>query len=317
VDSNTSAEFCKNFSSLADELGKENVAKFLKSASVLELPAERKLIKVGITVETGSKSIALGNLGPGEWLGEISVLSREMHASASVVTTSPARFLRIRHQALEDLISNHLDIAIVVLRHLVLMLSYRLGKLEKQLQASHKDAATQSGMLNAQPDPIQDTALSPPRVKSETLLEIRTFLKALPGMEGFASDQLDTLEHLLQMQMYPKNHDFTVQGESSDRMYLVVDGAVAMRSKDPLTNEVTTNVLRTGEWFGLLSLTDNLTAFETCTAMESVTVAALTRSDFNDLFESAPPVGRYFLYMLANQLARIIQGRNKTMRAQL
>ncbi len=329
MDSNTIAEFSRSFASLAEELGSENVKKFLKSASVLDLPAERKLIKdrnpvdsvylildgrVDITVDTGSKSIALGNLGAGQWLGEISVLSREMHASASVVTATAARFLRIRHQALEDLISNDLDIAIVVLRHLVLMLSFRLSKLETQLQASHKQKAVQPDAL---PDHIQDTALSPPRVKSETLLEIRTFLKDLPGMESFTREQLDTLERVMHVQLYPKNHAFTTQGESSDSIYLVVDGAVAMRSKDPLTDAVTTNVLRTGEWFGLLSLTDNLTAFETCKAMENVTVAALTRSDFNDLFDAAPPVGRYFLYMLANQLARIIQGRNQSMRAQL
>lgn len=331
MDSTISAEFCKIFASLAEELGPENVKQFFKSASVLELPAERKLIKdrnpvdsvylildgqVDITVDTGSKSIALGTLGAGEWLGEISVLSRELRASASVVTTTTARFLRIRHQALEDLISNNLEVAIVVLRHLVLMLSFRLNKLEKQLQATHQQQGAHAAESSI-PDPIQDTDLSPPRTKSETPFEIRTFMKALPGMEGFTSEQFTTLERQLQLQLYPKNHTFTTQGESSEQLYLVIDGAVAMRSKEPLTNEVTTNVLRTGEWFGVLSLTDNQTAFETCTAMENVTVAALTRSDFNDLFDSAPPVGRYFLYMLVNQLARIIQGRNQSMRAQL
>ena len=135
--------FCTYFSSLADELGPLNTATFLKGVTVLELPAGRKLIRhrmpvdslyfivagtVAVSVEDAQASTFLSELGPGQWLGEVSALSGELMPSATVTTQTPARFLRMRHQILEDLITTNQAVASVLLPHLVLMLSDRLRK---------------------------------------------------------------------------------------------------------------------------------------------------------------------------------------------
>lgn len=139
----TSEAFCTHFSSLADELGPVHTATFLKGVTVLELPAWRKLIRhrmpvdsiylimagtIEVTVEGAQVSTVLGVLGPGQWLGEISALSGELIASATITTQTPALFLRMRHQVLEDLITTDPEVASVLLPHLVLMLSDRLRK---------------------------------------------------------------------------------------------------------------------------------------------------------------------------------------------
>jgi len=137
----TTADFAKQFPQLAAELGPQNLAYFLGALSVLELPAHRKLIRdrmpvdslyflvdghVSVSVEENGRQISLGELGPGQWLGEVSVLSGEMLASSTVVTRTPVTLFRLRHQAFEEIIHQHPAIGSILLRQLTDMLADRL-----------------------------------------------------------------------------------------------------------------------------------------------------------------------------------------------
>lgn len=143
MDSNLAKEFAAKFSALADELGPANLQTLLAATTPLELPAGRKIIrdrmpvdslylilegKVSISVEANKRAIKLGELGPGEWLGEVSVLSGELLASSTVTTETPSRFLRLRHEKFEELIWKNAEVSGVLLRQLVLMLADRLRK---------------------------------------------------------------------------------------------------------------------------------------------------------------------------------------------
>ena len=72
--------------------------------------------------------------------------------------------------------------------------------------------------------------------------------------------------------------------------------------------------LHAGEMFGLLSLIDHMLAGWGSAAKDAVTVAALSRSAFSQLFQSAPPIAHYLQHMAAVQLARDLQARNKELR---
>jgi CRP-like cAMP-binding protein len=145
--------------------------------------------------------------------------------------------------------------------------------------------------------------------------DIKTFLKTLPGFEGFAGTHLDALSAVMKVQLYPKGHTFIWQGEQGQALYMIIDGAVMLSRSDELTGFKQERELRSGEVFGLLSLIDNLPAAATCTVLEPVTAASLPRAEFNDLFDDAPPVGHHILYMVAIQLARDLQDRNMSLRA--
>jgi CRP-like cAMP-binding protein len=145
--------------------------------------------------------------------------------------------------------------------------------------------------------------------------DLKTFLKTLPGFEGFAGAYLDTLASAMKVQLYPKGHTFIWQGEQGQALYMIIDGAVMLSRSDELTGFKQERELRAGDVFGLLSLIDNLPAAATCTVLEPVTAASLPRADFNDLFDDAPPVGHHILYMVAIQLARDLQDRNMSLRA--
>jgi CRP-like cAMP-binding protein len=135
------AGFAQHFPQLAQELGPDNLRTLIDAMSPLGLPARRKLIRdrmpvdslyflvegeVAISVEENNRQIALGNLGPGQWLGEVSVLSGEMLASSTVTTVTPVKLLRLKHQAFEDLLARNSVVAGTLLRHLSTMLAERL-----------------------------------------------------------------------------------------------------------------------------------------------------------------------------------------------
>jgi CRP-like cAMP-binding protein len=135
------ADLADRFPELARDLGPENLAVLRKACTKLDMPAGRKVIrdrmpvdslylilegKVGISVEESGRSISLGQLGPGEWLGEVSVLSGEFLASSTVTAVTDITLLRLKHQAFDDLILRNEQIASAMLTQLVGMLADRL-----------------------------------------------------------------------------------------------------------------------------------------------------------------------------------------------
>jgi CRP-like cAMP-binding protein len=159
MEPNINDAFRRHFPRLAEELGLGLTEFFLHEMSLLELPAHRKLMRyrmpvdsmyfivqgtVVVTTDDGPSSKVLDVLGPGQCLGEVSALSGDQMASASVTTQSSARFLRLRHAVLEEFITTHQAIASVFLPHLVLMLSDRLRKSWKS-QHSLVDSSLPTG----------------------------------------------------------------------------------------------------------------------------------------------------------------------------
>ena len=177
-------EFEKQFPQWARALGPQNVASFLAATTKLELPANRVIIRdrmpvdslflilageVSITVEENKKSIKLGVIGPGQVLGEVSVLSGEQRASSTVTSLTPVKMLRLRHQSFEDLVATNYAIASVLLQHFVDMLADRLRASVKSF-AELKDGAAPS-----QPNGFDDT----PTQNGKNW--IKSFFDKLPG----------------------------------------------------------------------------------------------------------------------------------------
>jgi len=135
------SEFQEKFPELAQKLGAPSVQRLLEFTKMTELPAGRRIIRdrmpvdsiymilsgqVSISVEEGGQSLDLGQLGSGEWFGEVSVLSGELLASSTVTTKTATRFLRLRHQAFENLLNSDQEMGAVLLKYLVDMLATRL-----------------------------------------------------------------------------------------------------------------------------------------------------------------------------------------------
>src|SRR5690606_36344858 len=154
--------FKEKFSLWAAALGPANVNSLLAATSKLELPANRVIIRdrmpvdslylildgeVSISVEEKGKAIKLGVIGPGQVLGEVSVLSGEQSASSTVTALTPVKMLRLRHQAFEDLIATNYVVASVLLQHFVDMLADRLRTSAKSFAELKEGAPAQAEVL--------------------------------------------------------------------------------------------------------------------------------------------------------------------------
>lgn len=146
-------------------------------------------------------------------------------------------------------------------------------------------------------------------------MDIKQFLRTLPAFENFNVADIDALAEKMIVSSHPAGHVFITQGEQGEALYLLVEGAIQSVHVDEATGtHQEARELHAGEMFGLLSLVENMPAGWGAVAREAVTVAELSWPDFRDLFRTAPPIAHHLQYMVAVQLARDLQSRNKELR---
>lgn len=146
-------------------------------------------------------------------------------------------------------------------------------------------------------------------------MELKQFLKTLPAFENFKAADLDVLSDQMTVSSYPAGHVFVTQGQQGDALYLLMDGTIQSVHVDEATGTLEeARDLHTGEMFGLLSLIEDMPAGWGAVAQDVVTVAALSRPVFGQLFSAAAPIAHHLQYMVAVQLARDLQARNKELR---
>ncbi len=139
--SSTVALFATHFPQIAQELGAANLALLLDGATVQEIAPGRAVIRdrmpadfiyfvlegtLGAYIEDGGKSRRIGSVKPGEWMGEISVLSGELLASATVITDSVCKVVRVHHITFGNLIADNESVAKVLLDHFIALMAQRL-----------------------------------------------------------------------------------------------------------------------------------------------------------------------------------------------
>lgn len=134
------ALFKSVFADMAAELGDANLDQLLDGASLVELPPGRKLMRDRMPVdslyfvlegslraylEEDGKTLDLDPVMPGEWLGEVSILSGDQKASATVESETPAKLIRIHHITFQTLIAENAVIARVLLERLIPLMAER------------------------------------------------------------------------------------------------------------------------------------------------------------------------------------------------
>ena len=148
-------------------------------------------------------------------------------------------------------------------------------------------------------------------------MDLQQFLNTLPAFQNFTPTYVGVLAGFMQVGQFPAGKTFIEQGQQGEAMFLLMDGAVEVKRIDDVDSHVEVRELRAGELFGLLSLIGNMPASATCFAREPAIVAALPREAFQRLFDTAAPIGHHLQYMVAVQLARDLQERNKSLRVLL
>lgn len=134
-------EFAAKFPQLFEQLGADNLQILMQATSVIELSEGRKLIRdkmptdaiyflldgsMTAYVEEGGVAVALSEVKPGQWLGEISILSGELLASATVEANTSCKLVKMHHKAFEKLIAENHEIAKVLLENFIALMLARM-----------------------------------------------------------------------------------------------------------------------------------------------------------------------------------------------
>jgi CRP-like cAMP-binding protein len=135
------AQFQAAFPKIADRLGPQHLSQLLDGASVQEVAPGRTLIRdrmpvdflyfvlageMGAFIEQGGISQRVGTVRPGEWLGEISVLSGEHLASATIIADTACVVVKVHHMSFEKLITENEVVGKVLLENFIELMAKRL-----------------------------------------------------------------------------------------------------------------------------------------------------------------------------------------------
>jgi CRP-like cAMP-binding protein len=149
-------------------------------------------------------------------------------------------------------------------------------------------------------------------------MDLKLLLQNSPAFGLLPAPQIEALAQSLKTGIFPQGHIFCAQGQPGDAMYILTDGRVRITEVDELAHlPRDSKDLHSGEAFALLAMVEDLPSPSTCTALTMVEAAVLTRESFEALRATAPSVARQVQYMIAVQLARDLQNRNKSLRALL
>ena len=145
---NRQSDFKKSFPEISSLLSEAEIIRLLDICQRVNFSVDRKIIKdqqpvehlymvmkgnLHAVVDDGDKEKVVGVIGPGEIIGEVSLLSGAMTASSSVVTASDVTALKMSHQAFSIMLNDGDHLANTILKHLVLRLELRLQSARERL----------------------------------------------------------------------------------------------------------------------------------------------------------------------------------------
>lgn len=126
---------------LVRQIGEEHARRLREFAASREVPAGTILIRdaepvdtlylvvdgtVAVCIEEGGRSLSLGHLGRGSWLGEVSLLGGQACASSSVYAVSDVSLLEIKHDTFKLLLREQAEMANALIKVLIAGLAERI-----------------------------------------------------------------------------------------------------------------------------------------------------------------------------------------------
>lgn len=112
---------------------------------------------------------------------------------------------------------------------------------------------------------------------------------------------------------YKKGSKVFEEGDAGDRFYLILDGAVRISRFVPGMGEEALAVLRTGAYFGEMSLIDEAPRSATAIAHESLRLFVVNRRDLEDLLFVDRDLAYELLWNFVRTLSRRLRATNDKM----
>lgn len=137
---------------------------------------------------------------------------------------------------------------------------------------------------------------------------IQSVLKRIPVFDKLGKRELPHIERILHLRNYRPEERIFLQGDPGLGMYIIIEGDVEI-SSEPDRHLITK--LRSGEFFGELSLLDDSPRTATAIALTSCRILCLLQSDLYDLIERKPALGVKILIQLARTIGERLKRTNE------
>src|SRR5499425_3554408 len=127
-------------------------------------------------------------------------------------------------------------------------------------------------------------------------------LQRVPLFSGFNEDELRRVAELSRIAEVPAGTVVTQRGEPGDSFFIIIDGAVAVRTPVGADRQ-----LQPGDFFGEMSLLDGEPRSATIVATTDVRLLIVDRSHFWRLADETPDLIRRILMILSRRVRRLEQ----------
>ncbi len=142
---------------------------------------------------------------------------------------------------------------------------------------------------------------------------IQDILAQIDIFNGLPLSHLRRVVDIGKEQEYKKNSTVFSEGDAGDKFYLILDGAVRISRFVPGMGEEALAVLRTGAYFGEMSLIDDAPRSASVLAHERTKLFEVNRQDLEDLLFVDRDLAYELLWNFVRTLSRRLRATNDKM----
>jgi putative ABC transport system ATP-binding protein len=124
------------------------------------------------------------------------------------------------------------------------------------------------------------------------------------ALRSLTQDQLVEVARKVEPLVYPPGTNIVTQGETGDRLYIIVDGSADVILQEPSASEILVNRLRKGEYFGEMALLGEGLRRMTVRSsqFEETRLVALDADTFNKLVEESRALQEELGHLITDRL---------------
>lgn len=133
---------------------------------------------------------------------------------------------------------------------------------------------------------------------------MHNLLKAVPIFSNLNETDIERISRLLVNKKCQNDHVIVVESDYGQSLFIIQSGSVKVSHISDEGKEVILSILKTGDFFGEMSLLDGKGRSATVTALSETELLILRRSDFLALLEEYPQLAISLLRELASRIRK-------------
>jgi CRP-like cAMP-binding protein len=128
------------------------------------------------------------------------------------------------------------------------------------------------------------------------------FLKKVPIFGGLNQNEYATIHDLMKKKSFKRDDVIFSQEEMGDSLFIIVNGRIKVALYSETGKELILSILKSGDFFGEMSLLDGEPRSANIIAVEDSTLLILERKDFISYLEKSPSLSLKILKIMSKRL---------------